>query len=173
MKLNYIMMIAAVTFGATSLAQADSGSGKVSFSGSIIDAPCSIAPESLDQTVELGAISNSALRSSGKSTPRTFQIKLEQCDNTTLKSVRTTFGGAAIPNTNNNLLAITGTASGAGVGISYAGQPVTLGQATVAQTINANDNTLKFSAYLQGVNASTAVVPGDFMAVADFTLAYQ
>ncbi|MDI6978669.1 type 1 fimbrial protein, partial [Serratia sp. Se-RSBMAAmG] len=32
-------------------------SGKVTFTGSIIDAPCSIAPGSVDQTVSLGAIS--------------------------------------------------------------------------------------------------------------------
>ncbi|MFT2793892.1 fimbrial protein [Serratia sp. T13T92] len=176
MKLNKVMMFAVIAFGATSMAQAaDNGSGTVTFTGSIIDAPCSIAPSSLDQTVELGAISSTLLRSNGntgQSTPRNFQIKLEQCDNTTLKSVRTTFNGAAVP-TNNSLLAITGTARGAGVAISSGGQPITLGTATAAQTIGANDNTLNFAAYLQGINASTAVVPGNFTAVANFTLAYQ
>lgn len=63
MKLNKIMLAAVMAFGVSSLAHAaDQGHGKVTFSGSIIDAPCSIAPESLDQTVELGAISNVALK---------------------------------------------------------------------------------------------------------------
>ena len=80
MKLNKIMLAAVMAFGVSTVANAavkDQGHGKVTFSGSIIDAPCSIAPESLDQTVELGAISNVALKSGGKSTPRNFQIKLE------------------------------------------------------------------------------------------------
>lgn len=41
---------------------ADQGHGTVTFTGSIIDAPCSIAPESIDQTVNLGQISNVAHR---------------------------------------------------------------------------------------------------------------
>ena len=44
MKLNKIMMAAVIAFGASSFAQAaDQGHGKVTFTGSIIDAPCSIA----------------------------------------------------------------------------------------------------------------------------------
>ncbi|WP_162873675.1 fimbrial protein, partial [Klebsiella pneumoniae] len=61
----------------------------------IIDAPCSIAPESIDQTVDLGQVSNVALKNGGKSNPRPFEIKLEQCDITTLKTVKTTFSGVA------------------------------------------------------------------------------
>ncbi|MBU5899673.1 fimbrial protein, partial [Vibrio cholerae O1] len=76
---------------------ADQGHGKVNFIGSIIDAPCSIAPESIDQTVDLGQVSNVALKNGGSSNPRSFDIKLEQCDTTTLKSVSTTFTGSASP----------------------------------------------------------------------------
>ncbi|MEG7407759.1 fimbrial protein, partial [Serratia marcescens] len=57
--------------------------------------------------------------------------------------------------------------------ISYNGQPIKLGEATTAQTLNTGNNTLHFAAYLQGEGASAAIVPGDFTAVADFTLAYQ
>lgn len=173
MKLNKIMMAAVIAFGATSFAHAaDQGHGKVTFTGSIIDAPCSIAPESIDQTVDLGQVSNVALKDGGTSNPRPFEIKLEQCDTTTLKSVTTTFSGVASA-TDKDLLGIAGTAKGAGVAISYGGQPVKLGEATAAQPLNNDDNTLHFAAYLQGEGASAAVVPGDFTAVADFTLAYQ
>ena len=175
MKLNKVMMAAVIAFGATSFAHAavkDQGHGKVNFIGSIIDAPCSIAPESIDQTVDLGQVSNVALKDGGTSNPRPFDIKLEQCDTTTLKSVSVTFTGTESTG-NKDLLAIAGTAKGAGIVISYDGKPITLGDATPSQNLNNNNNTLHFAAYLQGEGASSAVVPGDFTAVADFTLAYQ
>ena len=69
----------------TSVFAADMGHGKVNFKGSIIDAPCSISPDSIDQTVELGQISNMALVDGGKSSPRSFDIALENCDITALE----------------------------------------------------------------------------------------
>ncbi len=53
---------------------------KVTFKGAIIEAPCSIAPESIDQTIELGQISNMALADGGKSSPKTFDIALQNCN---------------------------------------------------------------------------------------------
>jgi type 1 fimbria pilin len=49
---------------------------------------------------------------------------------------------------------------------------VKLGVPTAPQPISAGDNTLQFGAYVQGV-ATGDIVPGDFSAVANFTLAYQ
>jgi len=186
MKLNKIMLAAVMAFGVSSVAHAavkDQGHGKVTFSGSIIDAPCSIAPDSLDQTVELGAISNVALKGNGteggKSTPRNFQIKLENCDlNPTApgknNSVKVTFSGSP-SEANNALLGITGTAKGAGIAITDgSGKLITLGQASDARDLQNGANTLSFAAYLQGAAASTATItPGEFQSVADFTLAYQ
>ncbi|QDI20301.1 type 1 fimbrial protein [Serratia marcescens] len=174
MKLNKIMMAAVLAFGVTSMAHAkDQGHGTVTFKGAIIDAPCSIAPESEDQTVQMGQISNVALKDGGKSVPRQFDIKLEQCDTTTLKTVTTTFNGKSSP-TSADRLGIIGTASGASIAITdLASNLIKLGTATAPQTLNDGNNTLRFAAYLQGDGASTAVVPGDFTAVADFTLAYQ
>ncbi len=174
MKLNKIMLATVLAFGVSSLANAaDQGHGKVTFTGSIIDAPCSIAPESADQTVEMGQISNVALKNGGKSAPRQFDIKLEQCDTSTLKTVTTTFDGKASA-ANLDLLGIIGTASGASIAITdMASNPIKLGTATAPQTLNDGNNTLRFAAYLQGDGASATVVPGDFTAVADFKLAYQ
>ncbi|MDI7374327.1 type 1 fimbrial protein, partial [Cronobacter sakazakii] len=47
------------------------------------------------------------------------------------------------------------------------------GEASAAHQLQEGNNTLLFSAYLQGDGASATIVPGDFTAVADFTLAYQ
>lgn len=54
MKLNKTILAAGLVLGFASMANAaDQGHGTVTFTGSIIDAPCSIAPESIDQTVNL------------------------------------------------------------------------------------------------------------------------
>ncbi|HIE0431241.1 TPA: fimbrial protein [Serratia marcescens] len=175
MKLNKIMLAAAMALGVSSLAHAaDQGHGKVTFSGSIIEAPCSIAPDSVDQTVALGAISNVALKNGGKSTPRNFEIKLENCELSDKKSVALTFSGAQ-SEANDKLLGITGSAKGAGIAITDgAGTNIELGKASKPQTLQNGSNTLAFSAYLQGASASNAVItPGEFQSVADFTLAYQ
>lgn len=71
MNTKKIAFIAAMLSGAVmaNANAADQGHGKVTFTGSIIDAPCSISPDSIDQTVSLGQISNAALANSGTSTP--------------------------------------------------------------------------------------------------------
>ncbi|CNI75243.1 MULTISPECIES: fimbrial protein [Yersinia] len=174
MKLNKTILAAGLVLGFASMANAaDQGQGTVTFNGSIIDAPCSIAAGSDSQTVEMGQISNVALQNGGKSQSRVFDIKLENCDITTLKTVTTTFGGAesaAVP----GLLGITGVAEGAGIAIvDGTGSVITLGTATAEQTLVTGNNTLAFSAYLQGSTVADAIKPGTFSSVADFTLAYQ
>jgi type 1 fimbria pilin len=170
----------ALVLGSVSLAQAASsvvpqGNGTVTFKGSIVDAPCSIDPDSLDQTVQLGQVSNVALADGGTSIPQNFDIRLTGCALGTAKTVKTTFTGAADPNSSGGkALGITGTAKGAGIILTdAAGAQITLGTATTAQTIQNGNNTLQFSAYLQGDTTGPAITPGDFQGVTDFTIAYQ
>ncbi|ERK07677.1 fimbrial protein [Serratia fonticola] len=178
MKLNKIMMAAVLAFGTVSGAQAaDQGHGKVTFTGSIIDAPCSISPESIDQTVELGQISKVALLGGGKSTPRFFSIDLENCtfgSPATRNKVQVTFTGMASA-AKDGLLGTTGTAKGANVAITQAdGEIIKLGEPTKEQVLQNGNNTLSFAAYMQGDTASSAaIIEGEFKAVADFTLAYN
>ncbi len=120
-----------------------------------------------------------ALKNGGKSTPRNFQIKLENCELTAKdpgknNSVALTFSGSA-SEADSKLLGITGTAKGAGIAITDgAGTNIELGKPSKARELQNGANTLSFAAYLQGSSASTAViVPGEFQSVADFTLAYQ
>lgn len=177
MKLNKIVLVAAVAFGMSSVAYAaDQGHGKITFAGSIIDAPCSINPESIDQTIELGQISKVALQKDGKSTPRNFSIDLENCvfeGDTAKNKVTVTFTGMQTA-ANNGLLGITGTAKGASVAIvDGSGQIVQLGKASKAQELQNGNNTLPFSVYMQGDGEKAVITEGDFQAVADFTLAYN
>ena len=100
--------------GSASMVQAaGAGQGTVTFEGAIIEAACSIAPESVDQTVGLGQIAKSQLEEGGASHPEPFEIKLVGCDTTTLKSVSTTFTGGVSKDVP-GALGIVGTASGAG-----------------------------------------------------------
>ncbi|EKS6740492.1 type 1 fimbrial protein [Enterobacter ludwigii] len=177
MKSKKIMLVAAVAFGVSTFGAhaANQGQGTVSFTGSIIDAPCSISPESVDQTVELGQVSNALLKKGGKSTPKAFSIDLEHCElEETKNKVSVTFTGVESA-TQKGMLSISGQASGASVAITDAGgKLISLGSASPVIGLNEGNTALRFTAYLQGEGGDKAVVvPGDFTAVADFTMAYQ
>lgn len=159
----------------------DMGSGTVTFTGSIIDAPCGIAPESVDQTIKLGSIAKSALVAGGTSTPVPFTIELIDCDATTQQKAAVTFTGEVTnPTGDNDSLVLQGTASGAGVVISgLNGLPVKFNRSGTSADegfsyIQDGDNTLLFSAYLRGMNDDTdnPVTPGSFTAVTNFTMSY-
>lgn len=160
--------------GSASMVQAaGAGQGTVTFEGSIIEAACSIAPESVDQTVGLGQIAKSQLEEGGASQPEPFEIKLVGCDTETLKSVSTTFTGGVSKDVP-GALGIVGTASGAGIIMrDSTGADVVLGTPTASQPIQDGNNTLLFGAFLKGAAAADAVVPGEFTAITNFSLAYQ
>lgn len=177
MYMKKTLLAAVIALGSVSMAQAaDQGHGKVTFTGSIIDAPCSIAQKSIEQTVELGQVSKVALQAGGKTKPRNFDIVLEKCSfgsPAAKNKVGVTFTGMESA-AKNGLLGITGTARGASIAIAQGdGEVVKLGQPTKAQSLQDGDNTLKFAAYVQGDGDTATITEGDFQAVADFTLAYN
>ncbi|MCO7511999.1 type 1 fimbrial protein [Serratia fonticola] len=175
MKLNKIVLGVSLAFGIVSFANAaDQGNGTVTFTGSIIDAPCSIDPDTIDQTVNLGQVSNVALEAKGASTPKFFEIRLENCSLVKDKknTVTATFSGGK--GGTDGMLGMTGTAKGASIAVAdTSGKLIKLREPTSAHELQTGKNTLGFSAYLQGDGASSGIVPGDFKSVANFTLAYQ
>jgi type 1 fimbria pilin len=151
------------------------GSGSINFTGAIIEAPCSVNPGSIEQTVDLGQVSSSSLMDEGKSPKRDFEIKLENC-NLEVSSVTTTFTGPAGEANGGNSLKLIGTASGAGIVIVDGDEEgIELGKPTDAVTIQKGNNTLKYSAYLQGnlLMEDEEIIPGDFTSHADYTLSYN
>jgi type 1 fimbria pilin len=175
MKLNKIMMAAVLAFGTVSGVQAaDQGHGTVTFTGSIIDAPCSIDPNTVDQTVDLGAVSNVSLLDGGTSSPKPFEIRLEKCSLTTAQTVTTTFDG---PAGKNGLLGITGDAEGASIAlIDSSNAPIELGKPSTGRLISAGatEASLGFTAYLKGDGGdATTIIPGKFQSVANFILDYK
>jgi len=195
MRLNKLTLVAAIVMGISPFVQAaedggtaapntpatqtNQGSGKVTFTGSIIDAPCDVDPASVDQKVPLGQIAKNTLSTGEKqSTPQPFSIKLLNCSFGTpaaKNKVTTTFNGVSI-GADSKLLTISGQAAGAGVGISTSqGERIIFGKATTAQTlVGDGSQELQFTAFLQGLDdAKTPLKEGDFTAVTNFMLAYQ
>lgn len=151
------------------------GHGTVEFVGAIIDAPCSISPESADQTVDMGQIANKTLEVYGEGAPQSFDIKLEGCVIDTAKSVGVKFKGISHDGSDTQL-ALEGLAKGAAIEMMNAstGDTITLGQETMFEDLVDGTNILKFSAKLVNVAAKAdEIVPGDFRATTDFVLAYQ
>lgn len=177
MKIHALTIAAIMALGFSAANAADQGSGKITFTGSIIDAPCSIAPGSVNQEVPLGAISNVALQANngtGVSTPVPFSIELQNCVITTPDKVTVTFTGAE-STYNPDSLGLIGDAEGAFIQLKTVdGADVKLNQATAPRTlITANSQTLDFTAQLKGGGDPLAILPGSFQTPATFVLAYQ
>lgn len=183
------IILATLISGAMSVSAfaADQGHGKVTFKGEIIDAPCSISADSIDQTVELGQIANSILANGGASSPKQFTIELEDCvfpDNAGVQyndKVQITFSGASA-GFNSKLLGVTGLNPDEGqvgnVGIQITdtqGAAIDMGISTTqSHQLQAGSNTLQYSAFVRGANVAVDAIPlGKFEGVTNFTLAYN
>lgn len=178
MKLNKIMLATVVALGLSSVANAagTAGNGVINFSGDIVTAPCTIDSETLE--VSMGMVSSNALADGGYGPTSPIDITLQDCDITDQTGVKVTFTGTAA-GTSSNTLAIGGQASGAGIQILSGETPVILNTPTANISLNAGNNLLRFNARMVGLmtNDETPVgqniVPGDFNAVANFSMAYQ
>lgn len=180
MNAKAIAIIIGMSLIASNTYAANEGAGKITFTGSIIDAPCSIEPGSLEQVIPLGAISSLTLADNGNtgvSQPEPFSIELKDCVITTAGTkdkVSVTFTGAA-SSYDPTSLGLIGTAEGAYILISQAdGAKVTLNTPTAVQTVtNGTNNTLSFTAALKGGGASAEIKPGSFQVPTNFVLSYQ
>ncbi|CAD5554446.1 PixA protein [Escherichia coli] len=167
--------MALVSFGANA---ANQGQGTVNFKGSVIDAPCGIAPESADQTIDFGQISKAHLKNDGISVKKVVDIKLVNCDFTdpaAKKAVSVTFSGRDV-NGHADELGTTGDTGTAIVMSGSDGSLVKFDGATPSNkmTLQEGSNTLKYSAWVKKSSAPGAEVKeGDFFATTHFNLTYE
>ncbi|MGC0619855.1 fimbrial protein [Escherichia coli] len=165
--------MALVSFGANAAVQ-NQGQGVVNFKGTVIDAPCGIAPESADQIIDFGQISKAHLNNNGISAKKDVNIKLVNCDlgsgSTAKKSVNVTFNGTTV-DTAKKILGASNTGAGI-VMVGQDGKDVVFGTPTAAIPLKNGENTLHYQAWVKKAG-SAAVTEGAFTAVADFTLAYN
>ena len=100
---------AAMVMGAvvSSSAFAAGNNGTARFYGTIEDSPCSIVPDDHKLEVDMGDIGAAKLTGGGTTTPKDFQIRLQDCVFTTETNMETTFTGtnyAGPANTDNYAL---------------------------------------------------------------------
>ncbi|MGR5283451.1 fimbrial protein [Photobacterium damselae] len=173
MKKTLIALTALTSFGISSSVMAAAGEGVVNFKGTVVDAACGIAPESVDQTIDFGLLSKAHLDADGISIKKPVDIKLVNCviDDTKKNVVSVTFNGAVLDGAKKEL----GTAGDTGTAIVMTGQAgdVVFGTPTPAQAFQAGSNTLHFSAWVKKATGVTNVKEGAFSAVANFTMAYE
>lgn len=178
MNMKKLVLAAAVSCVMATAANAseDMGHGKITFKGSVIDAPCSIDAKSLDQTIQLGAISKNQLAKGGKSTPVDFSIVLHDCDTATFTTASIAFNGYAGEAADglDSSFAVTG--QGAGVGVTLTNMGGKVLKPNVANDLPPladGDNELEFQAFVQGTTASAGATPGTFQSIANFVMDYQ
>ncbi|ECI0840603.1 fimbrial protein [Salmonella enterica subsp. diarizonae] len=181
------MMYGASTFAAeTPPTTGPFGSGKVTFTGTITNSPCDIAPGDDAITVQFGQISYRKLNTTNATTEsKPFTIHLQNCAfdaNTTtiegsagkMSKVTVSFSGAG--DTTHHAYISTGSAQHVGVQLlkndnSTLIEPnSTASDTTDAQQLQAGNNELNFFARLIALGAD--VTPGDVNASVTYTLKY-
>lgn len=157
---------------------ANQGGGAITFRGAIVDAPCSIHPDDVNQILDMGRVANSSLRDE-QAQIKNFGIRLIGCDLKKYNSkgapdstgkwsgVRAKFTGTSI--NNNKLLKIS---DNVGIELAHGGKVLTFGTASEKMELTGNQ-TLPFQAKLKMVNKAGDIALGEFTTVANFELSYE
>ena len=163
---------------------AEQGSGKIKFKGVVIDAPCSIAPDSVDKEVDLGEVTTAVINANKKSSAVPVDINLENCQlddpadetDTPVTKVDVTFTSSATDATDTSLMTNTYASGAQNVGVrllNNAEANITLGAANeVALLAGSTTQTLHFKALMEVVTGKTATA-GQVEATANYILAYK
>lgn len=165
----------------------DQGHGIVTFSGTVITAPCSVDEDSTQIDVDLGQVADTVLNGGKYSDSADFSIHLKDCiltgtdgegNPTVIDKVNVTFTSANFDSTDASLMANTrensyGGATGVGVRILDAGyNTVDLGVALPVAFTSANPTqNLDFHARMESLGKNATV--GDVYAQANYVLSYQ
>lgn len=182
MKLKLIGISVVAALSLSSFAQAATttvNGGTVHFVGELVNAACSVATESQDQTVQLGQYRTEILKIAGDvSTKIPFNINLVNCDTKIAKTAKVSFHG---PQDADNLQLLAVSATGGNqiqatkVGIEILDDtdktlPPDNSSLSSAYTLIDNNNSLKFFARYKATGKSTA---GQANADATFRMIYE
>lgn len=177
-SLRCFIAAASLTLPALSNAATIVNGGTVNFTGEVINAACAVDLGSSSQTVNLGQVRTAKLNQQGAvSGAASFNITLQDCDTSVSTRASVAFQGVTT-GTGNNVLALTGGASGVaqnvGVQIFYANDTnaLALDGATFTTAMNLSDgkNVLPFTAKYFATGVAT---PGTANAEANFSVQYQ
>lgn len=178
-----ILALALATFLSSPAFADDQGSGKITFKGVVIDAPCNIAPDSVDKEIDLGQITTAVINANKKSTAVPVDINLENCQldasdetATPVTKVSVTFSSTATDSTDTSLMSNTYAGGAQNVGVSLldnAESPITLGsEQDVALSQGSATQTLHFKAQMEVASGKTATA-GQVESTANYVLLYK
>ncbi|EKT57571.1 fimbrial protein [Providencia sneebia] len=181
-KLAMVSLFAAsvVPFGA----MADN-TGKITFTGTVVESPCNIDNKSIDQTVKFGQLSRKGLES-GQVAETTFNIEFTGCDFTkfggvdannapvAVKNMNLTFTGQNYSDVAGKKYLVTSTGNTNNLGITIEGFEFDKAKDVLSQiTNNVGDNTLTFKALAQKMASADPVAEGEFSAISNFRITYE
>ncbi|MHA6312520.1 MULTISPECIES: fimbrial protein [Pantoea] len=154
---------------------AGQGHGKVQMQGMIIDTPCAISAESLDQSIDLDVLPVSTIVNEGVGPAQPFTIKLSNCSlESSLKNKNdwSKFSIAFDGNTTNgDLFSTSGEANGVGLQISdKAGNIAVPGQAMPENSITPGSMTINYNLRLMA--DQNTVRAGNFQSTIRFRMDY-
>ena len=146
--------------------------GTVRFYGTIEDSPCSIVPDDHKLEVDMGSIGTGSLTGGKTTTPKDFQIRLQDCNFNTETTMTTTFTGNpysgnsknySLSNMDNgteipNVSLVIGDQRGTGYDLGA-------GKGKQKQTLN-------FKAWLVGETAAVTPTPAPFETLTTFQITY-
>lgn len=173
-------LLASALLAAASIAPlAHAVDGTINFTGTILDAACTVDPGSATQTVSLGTVNKAVFVNAGDhASSAPIIITFGSCDPAITRIAARFDGPAAAGNSQLlGLTAATGAAVGVGIGIFEADGSalVPLGTKSVGIVAPAAgaDATLEFRAKYVSTSALAGITGGPANAVATFTLDYN
>lgn len=175
MRFLPVVLASALLFNS---AQAADNENNVHFSGALVAEPCTLPDSETNITLDFGSVIMKSLYQYQRTHSQAFNIHLEECDPSLMKTVSVTFNGTADDELN-TLLALDPTSSAKGVAIGLElpdGSPLAINKPSPYQQLTTGNNTLTFNAYVQikpQALASKTITPGDFIAISTFVLGYQ
>lgn len=176
------LAITALTSG-YALADVDGGGGKITFTGIINSAPCSIRADDVDKQVNLGEYTVSYMNTNSHSDAVDSSINLINCDlpnsdnggGTGVTKVDVTFTSSSVDASVPNLLSNTVAGGATNVGVRLLDKNnanITLGaKQELDLNVSSQTQILPFKAWME--KTTNAVTPGSVLATANYTLAYK
>ncbi|EAA4711711.1 fimbrial protein [Salmonella enterica] len=175
--------IACSAFSGVAMADDVANGGTINFTGTVVDAPCVIAADSVDMSVDLGQTTIDYLNKYSSSKPVNVNINLTNCalsgagtDDADITKADVTFNSSAVDTSDKDLLANTDSAGAQGIGVRLLngdGANVVLGTADeIPLQVSSSEQTLTFQADMENIN-SVAITPGAVAANATYTIAYK
>nr|WP_241391353.1 MULTISPECIES: fimbrial protein [Serratia]ULG12082.1 SefF [Serratia entomophila]ULG12399.1 SefF [Serratia entomophila]ULG18345.1 SefF [Serratia proteamaculans]ULG19681.1 SefF [Serratia proteamaculans] len=144
----------------------------IHFSGILVAEPCQLATDSEDQIVDFGSIAARQFINNNQTSPKSFNLRLIDCDLSIGRSVIFTFTGdedADQP----GLFAVAGEAKGIAIVLmDDEGNKVQPGKAMSASSLTEAENSFSFQAAVSGPEFSL-VSAGSFTSTVMFSLEYN